>query len=258
VVFVHAGTAYLLAPPFEGSPRPLLSADELFPMVWPGMVGAVRNAGSGPTEAQYVDIQDGSPANSPRWKLPAGYRPVGQFLAMDSGSDLRSWQPDPNGQVQLGGVIGRAAAVIGSDGSRAAWVSAGGCSLDGECPLHISDTTALSNTGDHTVAPPADHEGFLAAGALSPDGAQVAAFVAAPGSHGDRAQLAIVDTDSLDVTLVPDSTIQLSGGSACAHWTPDGLYLFFSGPKGKMKLYQPGAPRATVLGIDGSDSFAVA
>jgi hypothetical protein len=256
VAFAGGGMAYLLVPPFNTRPRPLVAADGLFPMVWPGMIGTLRQAGSGSTEAQYVDIENGTAHNSGGWNLPPGYRPVGQFLAEGSSSELRSWQPGTNGHTQLGPVIGHAAAVLGSDGSRVAWIGTGACP-SGECPLHISNTASQGPTTDHTIAPPAGHHGFLAAGSLTSDGTKLAAFVAAPGSRGDQAQLAIVDTSSLDVTLVPDSTIDLAGGTACAHWTPDNLYLLFSGPKGKMKFYEPGAARAITLDVNGSDSFAV-
>jgi hypothetical protein len=257
VAFVHAGTAYLLASPFRDPPRPLGLADGLFPMVWPGLVGAQRAVGSGVFEAWYVDAQDGNRPDSTGWQLPAGYRPVGQFLALGPGSVLRSWQPGQSGQVRLGRTIGYATTVVGDNGSTAAWLAGDNCAANRECPFHLTDTAESASAGDRIIPAPADHYGYLPGGALSPDAGLIAAFVAGPGGRRDQAQLVIINTASSQVSVIPHSTISIGNGEGSAQWTPDGSYVLFSGPSGSMRAYGPGNPRATTLGIDGSTSFTV-
>src|SRR5579875_644970 len=105
LVFVQGGTAYLLAAPFTDPPRALLPADGLFPMMWPGVVGAEREAGVGRTAVTFVDLQDGNASPSPWWVFPSGYRPVSQLLASGPGGVLRPWQLISGG-VALGAPLG--------------------------------------------------------------------------------------------------------------------------------------------------------
>jgi hypothetical protein len=254
VAFVHAGTAYLLTPPYDARPRPLLVADGLFPMVWPDMLGADRGVGTGNPTAVYVNLeQAGSPA-LPGWQFPPGYRPVGQFFALGPGGLLRDWLPGPGGQVELGRAVGHAAAVIGTVNSSLMWLSAGTCAPNGECTLHLTTSDDGAPDVDHVVQPPPGHDGFLAGGAGDPNGTLIAAFVA--GSR-DHAALAIIDTGILDSTIVSDSVIAVGHAAPTARWTPDSAYVLFSGPRGAMHAYAPGSSRAVSLDFKGSSSFFV-
>lgn len=255
-VFVQGGTAYLLAPPYAGPPRPLLQADGLFPMLWPGVVGAERDAGPGQVEASFVDLQDGHPSHSPWWVFPAGYRPISQLLASGPGGAVLPWQP-ADGGVRFGASLGAAVSVMTSATPEVAWLSARGCAPDGECLLHVDNLNADDPGDGRVVPPPAGHAGYLPGGALSPDGQQMAAFVADPPGHPHQAELVIIDTDRAQATVVPDSLVPLAGGWPAAGWTPDGAFVLFSGAGGSMHLYRPGSSRAFPLHQAASDSFAV-
>ncbi len=195
VVFRRAGWAYFLAAPFTGRPRVLVPADRLFPMLWPGVVGVARNLASGAVGVEFIDLVGGTGAGTPLGQLPAGYQPVAQFLAMGAGGMLRTWAAGSDHGLQLGPTLGRASSLIGTSGTTVAWLAATGCSPEGECPLHVSDTSA-GTRGDRIIAPPPGHRGFLSGGALSPDGQTLAAFVAGPDTRQPEAELAIIDMNT--------------------------------------------------------------
>ena len=254
VAFVHDGTAYLLTPPYQAPPRPLVAADGLFPMVWPAMVGVDRGVGPGGRSALYVDLEQTDSAQFPEWQFPPGYQPVGQYFAVGPGGLLLGWQFGWNGRIQLGPVIAHAAAVVGTASSSVAWLSSNACAPNGECPLHVTFADASAPGGNRFVQPPRSHRGFLPGGAVSPNGTLIATFVA---TSRNQAALAIVDIGTLGATLVPDSTVTLGHGAATAQWTPDSAYVLFSGPGGTMHAYAPGSARAVSLDLQGSSSFAV-
>ena len=254
VAFVHDGTAYLLTPPYQAPPRPLVAADGLFPMVWPAMVGVDRGAGPGGRSALYVDLEKTDSAQFPEWQFPPGYHPVGQYFAVGPGGLLLGWQFGWNGRIQLGPVIAHAATVVGTASSSVAWLSTNACAPNGECPLHVTFADASAPGGNRFVQPPRSHRGFLAGGAVSPNGTLIATFVA---TSPNQAALAIVDTSTVTATLIPDSTVTLGHGAATAQWTPDSAYVLFSGPGGTMHAYAPGSARAVSLDLQGSSNFAV-
>jgi hypothetical protein len=256
VAFLRGGWAYFLASPFTGSPRALVPADRLFPMLWPGVVGVAHSLASGAVEVEFIDLQDGTTSETSIGHLPSGYQPVAQFLATGTGGMLRTWGAGSGRGLQLGPTLGRASAVIGTSGTSVAWLAADGCAPDGECPLHVTDTS-MATTGDRIIAPPPGQRGFLAGGALSPDGETLASFVAAPDSRQAQAELAIIDLNTGQVTMVSGSTIPVAKTGVFSQWTPDGSVLLFSGVPGTMHAYQAGERRATKLDIQVSDSFAV-
>jgi hypothetical protein len=257
VVFVSKGTAFLLAAPFTSPPRALVDADRVFPMVWPGTIGVGSRAGSGAVSLQFVDLQTGNPISAPMGGLPHGYQPVAQVLAVGPGGVLRTWEPGSGGRAQLGPALGDTAIVMGTDGQVVAWLAAGDCAPNGECPLHITDIESGPLEGDRLVVPPLGHRGFLRGGALSPDGQFLAAFVSVPGGRQAQAELAIIDMTTSQLSLIAGSTIPIDKAGPSAQWTPDGSFVFFSGPHGQMHAYQPGDTRATALDIKGSTSFAI-
>jgi hypothetical protein len=258
VAFVSSGTLYLLPAPFTGPARTSVDADRLFPMVWPGIVGVANDAGRGIVSVQYVDVQGNSPDSATPWQLPAGYQPVSQFLATGPAGVLRIWEPGSGGQAQLGRTISHTVEVTGVSGQVVAWRAVDKCAPNGECPMQISGSDPTSPGGDHTVIPPLGHRGFLAGGALSPDGRFLAGFVAAPSGSRSEAELAVIDMGSFNAKLIEGSTISVRDAVPSAQWAPDGGAVFFSGRQGKMHVYQPGEVRATTLDVQGSTSFAVA
>jgi hypothetical protein len=253
IVFIRSGWAYLLPPPFTGSPRALTRADRLFPMIWPGEVGVSRRLDGGQQIVEFVDLEGGPHADLQVGRLSDGFQPVAQFLAEGPGGTLRTWVPGSAGDLQLDQNPGRAAFIFGTSNSEVAWTSASGCSAEGECPLFLTDGTGHNNT----VVPPPGHLGFLAGGALSPDGRLLASFVSVARAGHREAQLALVDTATLQVTIIPGSVIPLRDRIPAAQWTPDGQFVFFSGPTGRMHVYGPGAAASTTLDIAGSTTFAV-
>jgi hypothetical protein len=253
MAFVNDGTAYLLTPPYDEPPRPLLAANGLFPMVSGDMIGAERGGGSGGRSATYVNLDTTSSMKFPEWQFPPGYQPVGQFFALGPDGLLRSWSPGSGDLAELGPVVGQAANVVGTIGNRVVWLAAGTCAPNGECTLHVS-TSDYPRDVDQVVPPASGHKGFLPGGAADPTGTRIAAFVAARRGH---AALAIVDTGIVDTTVVPDSTIGVGHGVATAQWTPDDAYVLFSGPGGAMHAYAPGSTRAVSLDLKGSSSFSV-
>jgi hypothetical protein len=253
VAFVHDGTAYLLTPPYDGPPHPLVAADGLFPMAWPDMVGADRGVVGGGLTAGYLDLGATSSA-FPKWQFPPGYRPIGQFFALGPGGLLRGWSPGPGDRLQLSPVIGHAAGVIGMVSSSVAWLSANACASSRECALHLTTLETPAPGLDRIVRAPRGHNGFLSGGAVDPTGAFIATFVATSPHH---AALAIVTTGNLEATLVPDSTISVGHGAATAQWTPDGSYVFFSAPGDTMHAYALDSTRAVSLPLKGSSSFTI-
>jgi hypothetical protein len=258
VVLIHEGEAYLLTSPFGRIPLLLARADDLFPMAWPGMVGADRHLGGAATGALYLDLEPPTAPASPEWVLPPGYQPVSQFLAVGPDGVLRMWQPGPGGTAYLGPTLGRADAVLAAAGNEVAWLADRGCAPDGECPLEVSNLAPAAGTpATATIAPPSGRRGFAPGAALSPDGQYLAVFV--PGPHPGGAQLAIVDTATRQVTLVAGGAVPTAkaGPGGSAQWTPDGSYVLFSGAHGPMHAYHLGDARAVTLGVPGSDSFAI-
>jgi hypothetical protein len=257
VAFVSEGMAYFLSSPYTSTPSPLVPAERVFPMVWPGLVGVERSPGSGPISAEFVNLGSPDAPAAPLWQFPRGYQPVAQFLASGPEGALRSWGAGTSGPVVLGPTLGHAAAVLGDDGSVVAWLGASGCATDGECPLHVSDTDSPQARADRVIPPLPGHTGYLPGGALSPDGSQLAVFVAGSGRHRSEVELALVDTTTWQVTPVGDSLVPDRGSTATAKWTPDSSIVLFSGSTGQMHAFQLGDLKATTVGIKGSDSFVV-
>jgi hypothetical protein len=69
LVFLSRGGAYILSRPFTGSPRRLSDADGVFPMIWPGTVGVIRDHGAGVASASYINLVQ-CPTNAARFKQP--------------------------------------------------------------------------------------------------------------------------------------------------------------------------------------------
>ena len=219
VAFVHDGTAYLLTPPYDAPPRPLLAADGLFPMVWPDMVGAERGDGPGGPTAMYVDLEQ---ARSRRRS------PIGSSLPAISRSDnslpwvpaafSAAGRPARGGRVQLGQVVGHAAAVIGTVGSSVVWLSAGTCAPNGECTLHRHHLGLSPRpTWTRSFSPLRGHEGFLRRRRRRSERhahRRVCGYEPGPRRAGHRRYR------HSRLTLVPDSTIAVGHGAPTARGRP--------------------------------------
>ena len=257
VAFVESGTAEILPPPFTGPPRPLAAADRVFPMSGPEAVGLVRRLPSGTVTVGYLDASTGVSISVPPWDLPPGYQALGQYLARSPGGLLRTWAPAPGPVTRLGVPFGPAAAVAGVGGTQVAWFPAGACRPGSECPLEVTDVTGpTAGVNSGHARPPAGHRGFLPAAALSPDGRQLAVFVAGPGRG--RAQLALLDMETLEARVIPDSTVPAAGSGATVRWSTDGAAVFFTGrPGSPLHAYRLGRPAAVTLHLDAAATFDV-
>ena len=137
------------------------------------------------------------------------------------------WNPR-SGRVRVLGtgfqVIG-AVRPPGARGSLLAWVPAT-CTPGQDCRIRITSTRTLSTK---TARSPL-HHGFAAGGAFSPDGTRLAVFVNLNGGPSPgSAQLAVVDTRTGALRLVPGARIQMGEPAAWARWLPDGRHLVAGG-----------------------------
>jgi hypothetical protein len=252
-VFLHGGWAYYLPAPFTGTPRALVTADEQFPMAWPGVVGVGRQSGSGDVTVEFVEVEGGAELDAPIGELPAGYRPVAQFLAIGPGGVLRTWNPGGlRRSLQLGSPLGQAASIVAVSGTAVVWRGAAGCQANGECPLFFADGAGGSG---RSIPPPPGHAGYLAGGALSPDGQLVATFIAAP--QRGKAQLVLIELASGQITVVAGGIVPIGSGAPGAGWTPDGNFVFFSGPQGPMHCYLPAERRVFRLPVTSREGFVI-
>ena len=254
-VFLQGGRAYFVASGNSAMPVALGLADRLFKMPWPDVVGVQHGLGPGPVSVQFVSTAGASSANSPDWRLPAGYQPLtlagSGLLVQDEGGQLRTWSLAGG---QLGPILGRASSVIDIHLDEVAWRSVTGCH-DGECPLHLTDA---SSGVDRLVSPPPSHVGFLDGGAFSPDGASLAAFLSVPHDRSHSAQLVLIDASvPSNISAVADSMVPVGEPAGMAAWTPDSTLVVFCGITGPMHAYLPGDARAVMLNIPASSSFVV-
>ena len=249
-VFLSAGQAYFLSAPFGSSPRALVPADQIFPMVWPGVIGVGRHLSSGAVQINFVELDGQSSLDTTLGTLPAGYQPVAQSLAVGPGGDLRTWDAAIVGVVELGPSLGRASSVIGVSGTTFAWLGTTGCVSDGECPLLVS---ANETAPGQLIPAPAGHAGYLPGGALSPAGDMIAAFIA--GSR-HTAQLAIIDLANASTDILPGS-VPAGAGELSADWSPDGTLVVFAGSNGILHVYPLNDGKTAALKVKVSGRFAV-
>jgi hypothetical protein len=186
----------------------------------------------------YSDIQlTELPATSdpPRQlPLPAGwYLPGGSSLAVANGfvvqssdapnpsnpADLAIWNPR-TGRVK---VLGRAEGAIsaytprGAGYSLLAWMPAS-CRFP-DCRITITNT---GTTASRTLRSPLGY-GFVLGGAFSPDGRELAVFVNnGPQPGGETAELAIVNTATGAVRLVPSVRMSVGEDADWVQWLPGG------------------------------------
>lgn len=171
----------------------------------------------------------------PGWFVPYGLGvSVGNGILVqsaDRGTDPRHrtvgvWNPR-SGKVR---VVGRNHRVIdvasppGIGGGLLAWLP-WGCAPGRDCRLRITSAQTLATT---TVRSPLRH-GFAVGGeAFSPDGRWLAAFVNLTGD-AHTGQLAVVNTRTGTLRLVPGARTDMGEPRTWAQWLPDGRHLIAGG-----------------------------
>lgn len=109
-----------------------------------------------------------------------------------------------------------------------AWAAWEACHNEGECALHITDTS----TGvARPIIPAAGHSGFLPGGAFSPDGTTLATFVSEPlGAHLVLVFVQASGAAPAGATqVVTEGLVQVENPAASVVWNPGGDRLFFCG-----------------------------
>jgi hypothetical protein len=155
---------------------------------------------------------------------PAQARPVPVTLA--------DWDVRTGHVTVLGRVISADFGVIGvstppgSGPGLVAWVPPA-CRI--WCAIRIASTSTDSGP---TLRSPLGH-GFALGGAFSPDGRQLAVFVnRTPGQGGEWAQLAIANSRTGALRLVPGVRIVVGEAVSWARWLPGGRQLIVAGLRG--------------------------
>ena len=140
-------------------------------------------------------------------------------LLFEERERLLVWSP------RSGRVVRRmpGASVLSARGGRVAW-----------CRGRCAQVHLAGREGDRVRSLPAP--GFT--GAFSPDGALLAVALA-------NGRLALLDVLSGSVREVPG--VRLAGGSGALAWAPDGDWLFFSAPRGRLMAYRPSSEQLEVL-----------
>jgi hypothetical protein len=267
VGFIRAGKLNSVSAPFQGDPVAVADADHLFPALKTGLIGVYRKPAAGASATlQLVAVQsqvtDSAVSSLPDQYLPVAELPSGFLLWQQPTGLLQVWRPSAAGTDTFVRPLGASSGVAGTAGDRVAWLAAGGCSLTGECPLHIADA---ASGADVTVDPPAGYSGFLAAGAFSPTNPDVLAVFlndSAKGTSASRLALVTLSTVSgrrvWTAVVVPSSDVLAGPGEpGYVAWTPDGKRLLFSGRSGRIHDYGLGEKASAETEQPASYSFAV-
>ncbi len=136
--------------------------------------------------------------------------------------EIAVWTP-ATGDVRP---IGRARWVVGAttypDGSpKVAWVGPDCSDGDGCGLLTVTDLDSMENRV--ALAPTA---GFIGGGAFSSDGRSVALFVGGPGQVAD---LVVLDVATMEVRVLPGTTVTIGEWFGSATWTLDGRSVIYHG-----------------------------
>jgi hypothetical protein len=122
--------------------------------------------------------------------------------------------------------------VAAARGDAVAWIEDQACGVTA-CPLHL---TTITTGADRVVQPPPGSAGFLAGGAISPDGRFLAAHVLFPPESNVAPVIDVIDLRAATSILA---------GSAHARqdqtvvWTPDGAWVFFCGFPAPLYAFRP-------------------
>jgi hypothetical protein len=148
---------------------------------------------------------------------------------------LGLWDPLTGGVTTLGHDWGVIDAHTGGNGTPGllAWIPAT-CNGRPVCPLQITNITSGRTT---TVGSPLPY-GFDVGGAFSPDGSRLAVFVKAnAGDVNPAMQLALVDTTTGSIRLIPGAKGNIGESVGWARWLPDGTRVLTGTFSDDYKVY---------------------
>lgn len=262
VVLAAGGEAWIVAALDVGSDartsrRSLGPADSVLPADQPGGVWLIR--GSQPSVLELALVSGTGKRLAAPVHLPPGMVPVAaagphRLVLQHTDGTLRPYDTR-TGRVNDG--LGRPGDVLDARGPHVAWVTRayGDCVAQVACELHLTD---LEVGSDRVIAPPSG-SAWTRGGAISPDGATLAAFTvdadaAAPESFDAR--LVIVDIATAGAVAIPESEVPLGEPVVAAAWSGTSGWLLYSGLEGSMRAHFRGSRSAAQLDLPASYTFA--
>jgi hypothetical protein len=127
------------------------------------------------------------------------------------------------------------------------------CTTNPPCWLLLTDTGTRRTT---RVDSPLPGAGFYGGGAFSPDGSQLAVFIATnQGSVNPAARLGIVDVDSGQLRVIDESDVPVGENYGYASWSPSGDWLFFDALSGNVRVLRRDSDEARELHLAGAYSL---
>jgi hypothetical protein len=196
------------------------------------------------------------------WPIPSGYNLTFPPRATATGvlveatanafiRQLAEWRPS-TGEIQPIGTHNRLVdTYIAPDGTTT--IARTDCTANFPCWLLLTDTS----TGQTTrVDSPVPGNGFYGGGAFSPDGSQLAVFIATNrGSVNPAARLGIVDVDSGRLRMIDESDVPVGESYGYASWSPSGDWLFFDALSQNVRALRRGSDEARELHLAGAYSL---
>ena len=249
VVYISDGQAEAISLTLGFTPLGPATSD--FASSRPGWVWLVGDTPAGPLlhEVRFDGAESG-----PESALPKGTVPIAAVgdgvLLRDADHKMEIWNPaDRTTSFRLGPV----ASLVDARGRLVVFTSPP-CGDGADCDLHVVDVGSRQDT--RIKAPPGT-DGFVGGGAISPDGAMVAAFVGgANDGTGPTADLVLVDLRTGTTSgPIGESQVEVGEPVGSAAWSPSGKWLFFCGLQGPMHVYAPGEAAATALPLPSSYAF---
>jgi len=202
------------------------------------------------------------------WPIPSGYsltfppRATANGVLIEGSANsftrpISEWVPT-TGEVRSIGTYNRLLDTFIEPTNGRTVIARTDCGGSFPCWLLLTD----SATGQTTrVDSPLPGNGFYGGGAFSPDGSQLAVFIATAqgisnqGTSSPAARLGIIDTRSGQLRLIEDSDIPVGETYGYASWDPSGGWLFFDGLSGQLRVLPRGGDRARPLDLAGSYSL---
>ncbi|HET6951166.1 MAG TPA: PASTA domain-containing protein [Acidimicrobiales bacterium] len=197
------------------------------------------------------------------WAIPSGYdltvprraTATGVLVEATANAFIRSlaeWDP-ATGDVQPLGTHNQLIDTHTDSAGAATMIARTDCDRDFPCWILLTDTS----TGQTTrIDSPVPGNGFYGGGAFSPDGRDLAVFVATnQGTTDPAARLGIIDTRTGQARLIEDSDVPIGEPYGYASWSPSGDWLFFDGLSDNVRTLERGADQARPLNLAGSDSL---
>jgi hypothetical protein len=245
VALFGSGSIFVQSTDFHTAPRLIGHGDQAFAADRPDALWII------------TDNSIGELDGTGRWLVPpVGYQGFASSISVRRGvvvhepDGLIVWDPASGRTVCS---LGTAGEPIAGSGNLLAWVEPQG-------QLYLTDVSSCQ-TRPVDQLDPATYLGFLgAAGAVSPDGRTLAAYVGLQtGGLGDSFRLALIDVATGRVT-VPDSPDRSATVEPIV-WTADSTRVFFtistSGGASLPAMYQVGQSAVTPLRYRATPGFSV-